>query len=221
MPTRRSLYSFLVFSIAIAALAGCSSKSSDEIAIPTCQEGGPCKLGDTGPGGGIVFLVDSDDQYAGFTYLEIKYEDILDASGDRLIATMCSEQSIYLAPKSNEIGRGKMNSEELSRACDTNPASFVKNFSQNSLTDWYLPTSDELQLAYKILAVNGQLVFTDQTNGIGFYCSSSYSDPDISSFEDSLSIGVVLDPRVLGIGGNAAKMSNTQPCAIRPVRSFG
>jgi hypothetical protein len=221
MPTRRPLNSFFLLFIALVALTGCGSKSSNQIAIPTCQEGGTCKLGDTGPGGGIIFLVDSDDRYAGFTYLEIKYEDILDVSGDRLIATMCSEQFIYLAPKSNEIGRGKMNSEELSRACSTSAASFVKKFSQNSLTDWYLPTSDELQLAYKVLAVNGQLSFSDQTNGIGFYCSSSYSDPDISSFEDSLNIGVVLDPRVLGIGGTAAKMSITQPCAVRPVRSFG
>jgi hypothetical protein len=138
-----------------------------------------------------------------------------------IVQTSAASAVIYLAPKSNEIGRGKMNSEELSRACDTSPPSFVKKFSQNSLTDWYLPTSDELQLAYKILAVNGQLSFSDQTNGIGFYCSSSYSDPDISSFEDSLNIGVVLDPRVLGIGGNAAKMSINQPCAVRPVRSFG
>ena len=29
------------------------------------------KVGDTGPGGGVIFFVDRYDEYAGFTYLEV------------------------------------------------------------------------------------------------------------------------------------------------------
>jgi len=37
----------------------------------TCATGGSCVVGDKGPGGGIVFFVNSDNKYSGFLYLEI------------------------------------------------------------------------------------------------------------------------------------------------------
>lgn len=200
-------------------LFGCSQSSSKISTDADCSKGGPCKLGDIGPGGGVVFLVDYEDQYAGFTYLEIKYEDMIDNSGLAIDAVMCNNLFVNMALNSNRIGRGRINTEELALICENGPASIVKKFSQNSFADWYLPTSDELQRAYEVLAVNGLLNFAKETNSV--ICSSSYSNPGLNSLEASHTIGVILNPNVAGIAGNSVELADNQKCALRPVRSFG
>jgi len=125
-------------------------------------------IGDTGPGGGIVFYVDLN----GFTmtdtgetayYLEAAPENMprtLAWASSRLTSTSIPGTGIA-------IGTGRQNTA-LILAIDANaPAALAcRNYSNNGLTDWFLPSRDELNQLYRNRASVGNL-------GTSWFWSSS------------------------------------------------
>lgn len=64
-----------------AGATGASGVKITELSICGISGTSLCKIGSTGPGGGIIFFVDYNDQYAGFNYLEAAPTDgVFDAS---------------------------------------------------------------------------------------------------------------------------------------------
>lgn len=159
-------YSGAVFALLIA-LSACSSSdttsSSSEVllsknaalpattvarsATPTasggsCAATGPCKVGQTGPAGGVVFLVASAPQPWG-QFMEVK---------PGLFGTMVPDwcpPSEYLE---GAIGDGLKQLNNVIKSCNAQPnaknaelsAFIVDAYSQKGFSDWFIPSKDEL-----------------------------------------------------------------------------
>lgn len=121
---------------------------------PSCELGGPCVVGDTGPGGGVVFYVD----LAGFTcgpigepatctYLEAAPTSGSNAWTDSSYVWTFNSSS-DIGATATAIGSGYGNTERMVNddgAYTTFAGGRVRAFrGPNNLDDWYLPSSDEL-----------------------------------------------------------------------------
>lgn len=104
------------------------------------------KIGDIGPGGGLIFFVDQNDEYPGFTYLEVSPADLAGTFA------WCSETTSSIAGASGvparAVGRGQANTTAMLAVCTSGAANAVDEYASNSKTDWFLPSRDELKLMY-------------------------------------------------------------------------
>ena len=153
----------------------------------TCAEGGVCQVGDTGPGGGIVFYVAPDN--GTFTqigasgsmcttnckYLEAARVSIWgDNSSDPLISwTIVGNQtSAVTGADGTAIGSGYQNSVDILNqsgavVSSSTAATVARAFGGGSKSDWYLPSKDELnQLNLRNTTVGGFV------GGAGYWSSS-------------------------------------------------
>jgi hypothetical protein len=106
----------------------------------TCAQGGTCKLGDTGPGGGRVFYVAPDLLMAngkGARYMELYPEGFLFTFGE------CERKKQVIATRSN-IGSGLSNTRLLAKKCGLMTNTSVQIGIAN---DWFIPSIEELKLA--------------------------------------------------------------------------
>jgi len=128
----------------------------------TCATGGTCVVGNTGPGGGIVYYVDS----AGFScgadlastcnYLEAAPTSGASAWTDvqRSWATgTANEYTTVVNATGTAIGTGYKNSEAIvaqsGNVAATSAAVEARAYrGPNGLSDWFLPSKDELNQLY-------------------------------------------------------------------------
>jgi hypothetical protein len=125
-------------------------------------------IGDTGPGGGIVFYVDLN----GFTMTDTgETAYYLEAAPENMPRTLAWASSRFTSTSipgtGIAIGTGRQNTA-LILAIDANaPAALAcRNYSNNGLTDWFLPSRDELNQLYRNRASVGNL-------GTSWFWSSS------------------------------------------------
>ena len=123
---------------------------------PSCANGGTCVVGDTGPGGGIVFYVRASGTFScGPTLASTcKYLEAAPTSGTSSwtdTSKMWSESgAIGSTAQSTAIGTGYKNSEVImaqdSGGRTVNRAAAIARGYRgpNNLTDWHLPSLDEL-----------------------------------------------------------------------------
>jgi len=110
-------------------------------------------IGDTGPGGGLIFYVDEDDEFPGWTYLEAAPVD--------LSPRYWSSSSIDSPGTLKELGKGSNNTIIITLTHWTenssNNAAWACNVftGLNNTKDWFLPTVDELELMYQNLHLRG------------------------------------------------------------------
>ena len=124
----------------------------------SCAYGGSCALGDIGPGGGRVFYVDSNDDFSDWNYLEIAPAGWYGASP--LSGSWCSnDNETEFGGTSSGIGAGKTNFEVMVANC-TGIADavdeYVSEYLGLRLSDWYIPSNDEINTAYTALNSSGQ-----------------------------------------------------------------
>jgi len=106
----------------------------------TCAQGGTCKLGDTGPGGGRVFYVAPDLLMAngkGARYMELYPQ------GYKFTFGTCERNNQVIATRSN-IGSGLSNTRLLAKKC---PAMTNTSVQIGTANDWFIPSIEELKLA--------------------------------------------------------------------------
>jgi hypothetical protein len=122
----------------------------DDVSL-SCAQGGECKVGDTGPGGGIVFYVASSNfaspgSDCGTTcrYLEAPPSD---QSGG---APWCDNSSRFLGATSTGIGGGMGNTSIADATCMSGAIQIAADYSNNGKTDWYLPSLQELDLLFDV-----------------------------------------------------------------------
>jgi hypothetical protein len=127
----------------------------------------PGAIGGTGPAGGIIFYVDTDDAYPGWKYLEAAPADI---SGTKTWAST-SYQSTSISGTETAIGSGAANTRTiLATDADAPAAKACADYVSGGYDDWFLPSKDELNLMYTNLKQQGLGDFGDT-----FYWSSSQS----------------------------------------------
>ncbi len=131
--------------------------SSDfTVSVVTCATGGSCVLGDRGPGGGYVFYVASTPFTCGPTLnLSCRYLEAAATTGDSPWSSTASAQwySIRTADcsgTSSEIGTGYKNSIRIAEFCNSAYPTGAANLARayrgpSNLTDWYLPSFNELK----------------------------------------------------------------------------
>jgi hypothetical protein len=159
-----------------------------------CADGGICAVGDTGPGGGVVFYV----QAAGGTfacgatltstckYLEAAPANWLTGTTGDPIRSWATDTdpgvgtgnqvTAVTGARGTAIGSGYKNSlavvAQTGNAAATSAAVLSRAYEGNSKTDWYLPTKNELN---ELFLERARVGITT-----GDYWSSSESNDDTS-----------------------------------------
>ena len=172
----------------------------------TCGVSGedPCKIGAVGPGGGWIFVVDKDDQYPGFTYLEAAPTDASNS------VTWCDNTNTFTSIPAvagwaaNAVGRGQANTTAMLGVCTSGAANVADQYFTATKSDWFLPSQRELILLYNNLADVGVGVFTN-----GYYWSSTEMESN-----SSIALGQNFG------GGTPAGRSKDAGAPVRAVRAF-
>jgi hypothetical protein len=140
-------------------------------------------VGQTGPGGGIVFF-NKGNTNGGWQYLESATSD--QSTG---IAWGCYGTSIPGTQLT--VGSGEVNTSLIVAGC--NQASFAAklcdDLSLGGQTDWFLPSIDELYLMYKSLHTNNQGNF-NTSNGYGSSTENDLYNAKGLSFNNGSGFGV-------------------------------
>ena len=151
------------------------------------------KIGDRGPAGGIVFY-DKGNYSDGWRYLEAAPLDLQKA--DWVGETMSSTW--------REIGSGKENTQKITAMAGTSygAAQSCKAYILNGYNDWFLPSSEELNLLYRNLKNKNWGSFSND-----WYWSSSEKDGNYAwawNFKD----------------GSRSYREKNNLTLVRPVRQF-
>jgi hypothetical protein len=175
----------------------------------TCAQGGTCVIGDTGPGGGKVFYVQTATPAAPWRYLEAAPNTWSGGSSDPTMS-WCSEATAFVPNLSSgdaltvqttvAIGAGYANTQKMLRGCTFGAANAAASYNGGGKSDWFLPSRDELTQLYEERTTVGGF-------GAGVYWSSSENEEDNAWFR-AFSNG-------FQIGDNKSSTNS-----VRPVRAF-
>ena len=115
----------------------------------TCAKGGTCKVGDVAPGGGKVFYVagsnftsTGSDCGTACKYLEAALSD------HSSTVAWCSNTSTSVGVTADGIGSGMSNTTTADSTCTSGAIQVAADYTNNSKTDWHLPSKDELAQLY-------------------------------------------------------------------------
>ncbi len=169
-----------------------------------CGAGGTslCKIGAIGPGGGLIFFVDYNDQYAGFNYLEAA-----PSTCQASIPWSSSNTSVSAVESwaARAVGAGSTNTTAIKTVftgddSTNNAALYAASCAAGSKNDWFLGSLGEMKLMYDNLQGLGD--FVDN-----YYWSSSEDNAGRAWFQD---IG----------GGGQGNDDKDSTDYVRPVRAF-
>lgn len=160
MTRKIKLLSVIVSGVILASCGGSRDSSSGDTSqdrvknaaltsVPAaCKDDGECRVGDIGPGGGTVFYVGNSkinkygDKYPGGRYLEF-----VDSDENWATTFLCS--SVTISTETG-VGAGARNTSLLKEKCPqklrSRPINLAWDFVKNEKSDWFLPSSDELNL---------------------------------------------------------------------------
>lgn len=196
---------------------------------PQCSNGGEntvCKVGDIGPGGGIVFY-DAGRTTAFGRYLEIAPKS---CEGERLPWRPANnKKEVYLGMSAAKmrveaklLGMGKINTDRIISAIGNMAGNHAAKFADDSVcggkNDWFLPSKDELDIAFNRLAQNRVAGNDTPVGGFnkGYYWTSSdYNNK--TAWTQYFMDGQQFD-RIQTLDGNATPPT---PFRVRAVRAFG
>jgi hypothetical protein len=186
----------------------------------SCAAGGLCSIGQTGPGGGLVFITPTTVGNTTGKYFEAAPAG-WSGSGTDPLGKLCTNATSVTGATGTAIGTGETNTDlfAASAACGASAADTATALVLNGKDDWFLPSFDELKEMYSKLhkAVGGALGGFN-TSGTVDYLSSSDNPSGVAPS----GIGYALygwfgsSDGVAGWGST----SKTSSLAYRPVRSF-
>ena len=174
----------------------------------TCANGGACSLGQTGPGGGLVFITPTTTGNTTGKYFEAAPSGWSGSASDPL-GKFCTVTSLHSGALGTAIGTGEANTTVIAGDCisiaDTATALVL-----NGKDDWFIPSLDELHEMYSSLykatpSVGG---FT----GVNYWSSSDH--PTTSGWALQGWFGST--DGITGWGGT----DEAGNYSYRPVRSF-
>lgn len=133
--------------------------------LSPCASDGTCKVGNIGPGGGVVFYVAPTPQPWG-RYLEAapsnwagSYFDPYTqwcALGDTLLAAHINNPEA-IKKNSATIGSGAANTVLMLSSCMNGIANLVDKYRGGGKKDWFIPSTDEMTLLLKMHEIVGDL----------------------------------------------------------------
>jgi hypothetical protein len=177
-----------------------------------------CRIGDKGPAGGIVVYDAGSDQSWG-RYLEIapkscEVEGIAFNPSDAKPSLYATSQDRVRA---KAIGMGRTNTTLLASKFD-GAARVAENATCNNYTDWFLPSKDELNEAFRQLSHSRKGLQLTPVGGFdrGYYWTSSDYNGS-TAWTQYFADGQQFD-RVQNLSKN--KQSPFRPLRVRPMRAF-
>ena len=204
-----------------------SSSAASTSPAPSCADGGVCVLGDTGPGGGVVFYVAStpwgtaDPFSAPGTVCDDNCLYLEAALSNQGATAWCasgpgSASNFYVDAPGTVIGSGYLNTQAMLGTTNSPPtticaggAAQVASTPTGGLTDWYLPAEDELVALYQASSPNNIGVIFDGTGTKCFWGSTA----DSANYAMAYCLNVNT--------GRAAEYGKTQDAAgVVQVRAF-
>jgi hypothetical protein len=134
-----------------------------------------CKIGMTGPGGGLIFFVDYNDQYSGFNYLEAAPATCGQAS--TRWSSVDSEVTAASGWATGAVGQGQANTTAILAVFTTdttlnNAAKYADSLVCGTKTDWFLGSIGEMMLMFTNLRLAGVGDFSTEL----YWSSSDYED---------------------------------------------
>lgn len=187
--------------------------------VPSCTPAvRTYSVGDTGPGGGIVFYVASSnftstgsDCGTSCKYLEAAPTDISGTYG------WCSNTGSSLNVTATGIGTGMANTTTADTTCTSGAIQQAADYTNNSKTDWHLSSKDELNelCKYARTQTTGDTSVVCANSGslrTGFAAGYYWSSSEVSA---SNAWGQYFDL------GNQSSGGKTSVDQVRPVRAFG
>lgn len=110
------------------------------------------KLGERGPGGGVIFFIDRDDRFPAFDYLEAAPDDVGEhAWCDRAARSIAKAQA-------RAIGQGEANTRAMLAVCDSGAARAAADYrGPRGKADWFLPSLGEVMLMYRFAEQSGKV----------------------------------------------------------------
>jgi Skp family chaperone for outer membrane proteins len=142
---------FLVFIALVVSLLALAPQPPAKATAPTCAEGGICSVGETGPAGGIVI-------YVGASTINVatgistggKYLEAAPAGFSTTTYNWCdgtnSGNTTLIGADSASLGGGASNTAKLVEKCLTGAGNVAATYSKNGYSDWFLPSTAELNL---------------------------------------------------------------------------
>ena len=185
----------------------------------SCATGGPCVLGDIGPGGGLVFLISG-----GLRYEMAPKTWSGSSSDDTPLLTWCSDTSSDITgARGTAVGTGSANTTAmLALPCTSGAGVSARAYRGGGLTDWCLPSKDELNAMCNYSRTWTGTPSTGACTGAqnGPFAAGTYgfaSDIYWSSSQDDAWKG-----RDQSLGSGAAGLPDfkSNSFRVRPVRAF-
>lgn len=163
-----------------------------------------CGVGETGPGGGVVFY-DAGSVRPWGRYLEAAPAGWNGTSGDP-DTYWCDDDRDVPKAKSGIIGVGRNNTLQIRAVCYSGAANLANAYAGGGKTDWFLPSKDELNELYILRNIVGG--FERRPGGEDpYYWSSSQHSLDRAWYQH-------FD------GYLQADGDKVFPLRVRPVRAF-
>ena len=140
-----------------------------------------CAVGDVGPAGGIVFMTPATAGNSSGKYFEAAPAGWNGAGIDLNIAWCNATSTLIGTPSAlgTAIGTGSANTDAIVAVCSSGAAKSARAYTGGGVSDWFLPSIDELLQMYANRATIGGLVQTTQVGtGIAtttFWSSSEYN----------------------------------------------
>ena len=178
-------------------------------AATTCATGGTCSIGQTGPGGGLIFITPTTSGNTTGKYFEAAPAG-WSGTGIDPVAAFCSVASIHSGALGTAIGTGEANSNAISSDCIVSASDTVTALVLNGKDDWFMPSFNELKEMYTSLH--------KASPSLGGFSNDNYW----SSTDDATTAGYALQ----GWFGSSDGITGwgitneTQSYKYRPVRSF-
>jgi hypothetical protein len=185
---------------ATQAAAGYWNAASQDVTITVtkfCRDGGPCAVGDVGPGGGIVFMVAGSVGNGTGKYFEAAKID-WNGSGSDPSATACANTGA----SGTQLATGVTNTAiHTAQTLCSGAANLAVAYRGGTKSDWFLPSADELSAMYSKRSVIGGF-------SLGEYWSSSTNANGANSSLDFANgtSGWIADPSAVRL--------------VRPIRQF-
>ena len=174
------------------------SAYGDEVSFTTLS------VGQTGPGGGIVFF-NKGNSNGGWQYLE-------SAKNDQSTGIVWGCDGTAITGTQPTVGSGEANTSLIVAGC--NEASFAAKLCDNltlgGQSDWFLPSRDEMNLMYKNMYLNSQGNFTTSL----MYWSSTSSSYEYYSLSFNFNYSTAFG------SGDSSKIMKLIDLSVRAVRAF-
>lgn len=199
--TNGTAYTFIVTAQNSAGVSPPSQASAPATPL-NCRTGGTCRVGDIGPGGGVVFYSAPTRQPWG-QHLEIAPVGWSGTIRDPIAPWGCDNTRIYYLRR--DIGAGLSNTARILAECPQPgiAARLASEYRGGGKSDWFLPSELELGAIPLTLAVQQEL---DQDN---YYWTSVEWGASEANYLYFYSFAV-----------SYLTLSKTSALGVRPVRAF-